>query len=159
MNLYLIRHSIAENISIDKKDFDRELTAEGKIIISKTSRAWKGYIGQVDMVLTSPLIRAIQTAEILSSNLQATPNIIKDNNLGTGSRTADLIDLLNSLDCKNVAVVGHQPDLSHHINNFCGTGSFNLAFPPASLAKIEFENSVKYGKGKLIYFIPPTIHI
>lgn len=159
MKLYLIRHSIAENISIDKKDFDRELTEEGKFIIKKTSEAWKNYIGYIDVVLTSPLKRAIQTAEILSSNVQATPNIIKDNNLGTGSRTADLIDLLNSFDYKNVAVVGHQPDLSHHLNNFCGTGSFNFAFPPASLAKIEFENTIKYGKGKLIYFIPPIIHI
>ena len=37
MNLYLIRHSIAENISIDKKDFERELTQEGKQVIAQTS--------------------------------------------------------------------------------------------------------------------------
>ena len=159
MNLYLIRHSIAENITIDKKDFDRELTDEGKFVIKKTSEAWKNYIGNVDVVLTSPLKRAIQTAEIISASLQEKQNLIKDNNLGTGSRTADLIDLLNSLEYKNVVVVGHQPDLSQHINNFCGTGSFNLAFPPASLAKIEFDNSIKYGRGRLIYFIPPIIHI
>lgn len=159
MNLYLIRHSIAENITIEKKDFDRELTEEGKYVIKKTSEAWKNYIGNVDVVLTSPLKRAIQTAEIISANLQDKQNLIKDNNLGTGSRTADLIDILNSLEYKNVVVVGHQPDLSQHINNFCGTGSFNLAFPPASLAKIEFENSIKYGRGRLIYFIPPIIHI
>ena len=159
MNLYLIRHSIAENITMDKKDFDRELTEEGKFVIKKTSEAWKNYIGNVDVVLTSPLKRAMQTAEIISTNLQDKQNLIKDNNLGTGSRTADLIDILNSLDYKNVVVVGHQPDLSQHINNFCGTGSFNLAFPPASLAKIEFDNSIKYGRGRLIYFIPPIIHI
>jgi phosphohistidine phosphatase len=159
MNLFLIRHSIAENISIDKKDFDRELTEEGKFVIKKTSEAWKNYIGNIDVVLTSPLRRAIQTAEIISTNLQEKQNLIKDNNLGTGSRTADLIDILNSLEYQNIVVVGHQPDLSQHINNFCGTGSFNLAFPPASLAKIEFDNSIKYGRGRLIYFIPPIIHI
>ena len=159
MNLYLIRHSIAENISIDKKDFDRELTEEGKLVIKNSSEAWKNYVGNVDVILTSPLIRAIQTAEIISSTLQETPNLIKDNNLGTGSRTADLLDLLNSLKYKNVAVVGHQPDLSQHINNFCGTGSFNLAIPPASLAKIEFENNIKYGRGRLIYFVPPIVHV
>lgn len=159
MNLYLIRHSIAENISIDKKDFDRELTSEGKSVIAKTSQAWKNYIDQLDIVLSSPLTRAVQTAEIISSNLQANQNLIKDNNLGTGSRTSDLIELLNSLEYENVAVVGHQPDLSIHVNNFCGTGIFNLVFPPAALAKIEFDNSIKYGRGKLVYFIPPIIHI
>lgn len=159
MNLYLIRHSIAENISIDKKDFDRELTSEGKSVIAKTSQAWKNYINQLDIVLSSPLTRAVQTAEIISSNLQTNQNLIKDNNLGTGSRTSDLIELLNSLEYENVAVVGHQPDLSIHVNNFCGTGSFNLVFPPAALAKIEFDNSIKYGRGKLVYFIPPIIHI
>ena len=159
MNLYLIRHSIAENISFDKKDFDRELTEEGKFVIKKSSEAWKNYFGNVEVILTSPLIRAIQTAEIISSTLQKIPNLIKDNNLGTGSRTADLIDILNSLEYKNVVVVGHQPDLSQHLNNFCGTGSFNLAFPPASLAKIEFDNSIKYGRGRLIYFIPPIVFI
>ena len=159
MNLYLIRHSIAENISIDKKDFDRELTSEGKSVIAKTSQAWKNYINQLDIVLSSPLTRAVQTAEIISSNLQTNQNLIKDNNLGTGSRTSDLIELLNSLEYENVAVVGHQPDLSIHVNNFCGTGSFNLVFPPAALAKIEFDNSIKYGRGKLVYFIPPIIHL
>ena len=159
MNLYLIRHSIAENISFDKKDFDRELTEEGKFVIKKSAEAWKNYVGNVEVILTSPLIRAIQTAEIISSTLQEIPNLIKDNNLGTGSRTADLIDILNSLEYKNVVVVGHQPDLSQHLNNFCGTGSFNLAFPPASLAKIEFDNSIKYGRGRLIYFVPPIVHI
>lgn len=159
MNLFLIRHSIAENISFDKKDFDRELTEEGKKIITKLSASWKSYIEHLDVILTSPLVRAVQTAEIISSNIQNNKNIIKDNNLGTGSHTADLIELLNTLESNNVAVVGHQPDLSNHINNFCGTGSFNLVFPPASLAKIEFDNSIKYGKGKLIYFIPPSVHL
>lgn len=159
MNLYLIRHSIAENIFINKKDFERELTEEGLFVIKKTSAAWKSYLKNVDAVLTSPFIRAIQTAEIISENLQKSPNIIKDNLLGTGCRTADLIDILKTLEYKNVVVVGHQPDLSIHLNNFCGTGSFNFVFPPASLAKIEFENSIKYGKGRLIFFIPPSIHI
>lgn len=159
MNLYLIRHSIAENISIEKKDFDRELTLEGKEVIIKTSKAWKNYIEQFDIVLSSPLTRAVQTAEIISSQLQSNQNIIRDNNLGTGSRTPDLIELLNSFNYENVAIVGHQPDLSIHINNFCGTGSFNLVFPPAALAKIEFENSIKYGKGRLVYFIPPMVHL
>ena len=157
MNLYLIRHSVAENISFDKKDFDRELTESGKSIISVFSKMWINFIDQIDVILTSPLTRAVQTSEIIKSNLRNIPNVIKDNAIGSGSRTADLIDLVNSIEYENVAVVGHQPDLSNHINNFCGNGNINFVFPPASIAKIEFGNVIKYGSGRLIFFIPPIL--
>src|SRR5574338_1558492 len=159
MNLYLIRHSVAENISINKKDFDRELTEDGKQIINKASRTWKTFIHNFDLILSSPLTRAVQTAEIISKNIQSVPEVIKENNLGIGCRTSDLIDIFNEMDFKNIAVVGHQPDLSHHIINFCGTGNFNLVFPPAALAKIEFENSIKSAKGKWVYLIPPLFNL
>ena len=159
MNLYLVRHSIAESFSVDVKDFDRNLTEEGKAVINKVSTAWKNYIKDLDVILTSPLVRAVQTAEMISKNLQANPNIIKDNNLGTGSRTADLIDLINSLDYKNVMVVGHQPDLSIHLKNLCSNGSLNVDFQPATLAQIEFGNSIKFGKGILNYLVPPIVHL
>ncbi|MDT3696481.1 MAG: histidine phosphatase family protein [Ignavibacterium sp.] len=155
MNLYLIRHSIAENISIDKKDFDRELTSEGKTVILNSVKIWKNYIKNIDVILTSPLIRAVQTSEIILSEFNPAQGLIKDNNLGTGSRSSDLIELLNALEYKNIAVIGHQPDLSIHINNFCNSGSLNIFFPPAALAGIEFNGQIKYNSGKLLFFIPP----
>lgn len=158
MNLYLIRHSISENISTNKKDFDRELTEEGKVVIKNSADAWKKYIDEFDVILTSPLKRAVQTAEITSKIMQPFPNIILENNLGSGSRTSDLIEILNSTDKKNVAIIGHQPDLSIHIYNLCGSGNFNFSFPPATIAKIKFENKIRYGSGKLEFFIPPIVH-
>ncbi|GIK21196.1 MAG: hypothetical protein HND40_08065 [Ignavibacteriota bacterium] len=155
MNLYLIRHSIAENIAMDKKDFDRELTTEGKTVILNSVKNWKNFIKKIDVILTSPLIRAVQTSEIILSEFKPAPVIIKDNNLGTGSRSSDLIELLNTLEYENVAVVGHQPDLSIHINNFCNSGSLSIAFPPAALAGIEFDNAIKYNRGRLLFLIPP----
>ena len=159
MNLYLIRHSISENASLNKKDFERELTEEGKFVIKNTAEAWKKYIDKFDIILTSPLKRAVQTSEIVSSIMQINPNIIIENNLGTGSRTSDLIEILNLTEAGDIAVIGHQPDLSIHIINLCGKGNFNLVFPPATIAKIEFENSIKYGRGKLIFIVPPIVHI
>jgi phosphohistidine phosphatase len=157
MNLYLIRHSISENISFNKKDFERELTEEGILVIKNSINDWKKFIGKFDVILTSPLVRAVQTAEIISSVMQTEPNIIKENNLGTGSRTSDLIELLANIEYEDVAVVGHQPDLSIHIYNLCGNGVFNLSFPPACIAKIEFENRIRYGAGKLIFLLPPFL--
>jgi phosphohistidine phosphatase len=157
MNLYLIRHSISENASLNKKDFERELTEEGKLVIKNAAEAWRKYISKFDVVFTSPLKRAVQTSEIVSSVMQINPNIIIENNLGTGSRTSDLIEILNSTEANDIAVIGHQPDLSIHIINLCGKGNFNLVFPPATIAKIEFENSIKYGRGRLIFLIPAIV--
>ena len=87
--------------------------------------------------------------------MQQNKNVIIENNLGTGSRNSDLIEILNSIDKENIAVVGHQPDLSIHIYNLCGSGSFNINFPPATIAKIEFPKNIRYGSGTLSFFIPP----
>ncbi len=157
MNLYLIRHSTAEKISLDKKDFDRELSEQGRSVLTNSIQSWKYYFEHIDIIYSSPLIRALQTAEIISSNFQNNPKIIKDNVLGSGGRTADLIDLLNTIEFENIAIVGHQPDLSYHVNNFCGNGTFNLSFSPATIAKIEFDNVIKYGKGRLAFLIPSIL--
>jgi phosphohistidine phosphatase len=159
MNLYLIRHSLSEKSSFDKRDFERELTEEGKFLIKNSASAWKKYIGEFNIILTSPLKRAVQTSEIISSIMRPNQNLVVENNLGIGSKTSDLIEILSSIDKNDVAVVGHQPDLSIHINHLCGNGSFNLSFPPATIVKIEFSNRIRYGSGKLIFFVPPSIHI
>lgn len=156
MNLFLIRHSIAERASFNKKDFERELTQEGKTLLEKSVMFWKYYIEEFDIILSSPLKRAIQTSDIISKYFQNTKNVIIENNLGTGSKTSDLIDMLSSNEKENVAIVGHQPDLSIHIFNLCGNGQLNLSFPPATIAKIEFESRIRYGSGSLEFFLPPV---
>lgn len=158
MNLYLIRHSIAEAMSHNKKDFDRELTEEGKIVIEKAARGWKNFIDKFDLIITSPLIRSVQTSEIISASMKSAPKIIIDNNLTSGSNTADLMEITNSFEEIDIACVGHQPDLSYHIINLCGDRAFKLLFPPAAIAKIEFNNKIKYGSGRLSFLIPPEVY-
>lgn len=157
MNLYLIRHSISENSSSTKKDFERELTEEGKEIIRRSSESWKVFIPKFDVILTSPLKRAVQTAEIISTVFKPENGVSVESNLTSGSKTIDLIEILTTTGLDEVAVVGHQPDLSIHIFNLCGKGSINLLYPPATIAKVEFENRIRYSTGKLTFFIPPIL--
>jgi len=155
MNLYLIRHSIAEKSSLNKKDIERELTEEGRALIRIFAQSWKNFVDSFDIIFSSPLKRTVQTSEIISSIMQTSANILLENNLAPGSRTSDLIDLLALTDKNNIAVVGHQPDLSIHISNFCGRNGFSLVFPAGAIAKIEFDRKVRYNSGKLIFLIPP----
>jgi phosphohistidine phosphatase len=159
MNLYLIRHSISERNSFNKKDVDRELTKEGELLINNSANTWKNFIDNFDIILTSPLKRARQTSELISSVMQTTKNILVENNLAPGSRTSDLIDILKEMDLNHIAVVGHQPDISIHISNLCGKEGFNLVFSESTIAKIEFAKQIRYNSGKLIFLIPPTIKL
>lgn len=157
MNLYLIRHSISENSSAVKKDFERELTEEGKYLIKRSAKIWQSFIPKFDIILTSPLIRAIQTSEIINSVFKTAKGISVENHLAAGCRTTDLIEILTTSGLDDIAVVGHQPDLSIHILNLCGKGNLHIILPPATIAKIEFENRVRYSTGQLSFLIPPIL--
>lgn len=155
MNLYLIRHSISEKLSPPKRDYERELTSEGIALISKASAGWLKIISGFDLILFSPLVRAEQTARIIAENFGIPDKLIKENNLAAGCSTGTLIDTLLVFEEKeNIAIVGHQPDLSYHIVNFCGSGNFKVSFPPAMIAKINFEGKIKFGNGRLEFLIP-----
>lgn len=154
MNLYLVRHSISEKIIPPKKDFERELTTEGINIIQKASEGWKKIIPSLDLILTSPYSRAEQTAKIIAKVYGISDKLIIENNLAAGCSTGNLIDTLSNYEQQNITIVGHQPDLSHHISNLCSNNHLNISFPPAAIAKISFDGLLRFGNGKLEFLIP-----
>jgi phosphohistidine phosphatase len=157
MNLYLIRHSEAERISPLKKDFDRELTPEGIKLLRKAVEYWQKIINGFDLIVTSPLVRAVQTSDIIAEGFNYSNEVIKDNNLAAGAVTGDLIELINTFNVENIACIGHQPDLSNHVSNTISTNGCTLHFPLAAICKIRFNGQAKFSKGELIYLIPPEI--
>ncbi|HSL89620.1 MAG TPA: phosphohistidine phosphatase SixA [Ignavibacteriaceae bacterium] len=157
MNLYLIRHSIAEKISPVKNDFNREITQEGKDLLKDAASYWKKIIQGFDLIIVSPLTRAVQTSDIIADSFGYNREVIKDNNLATGAKTSALIEILNTYGLENIACIGHQPDLSFHVSNLISNNGCVLHFPPAAICKIRFTGSAKFSKGELIYLIPPEI--
>ena len=159
MNLFLIRHSIAERPSPSKSDLNRELTTEGINLILKSSKFLKMFVPDLELILSSPYIRAFQTAEIISNSFDNKVKLIKENNLAAGCSTSSLIEVISSYDEQNIAVVGHQPDISNHISNLTSNGNVNLVFKPATIAKIIFESKIGYGRGILEMLIPSEVII
>jgi len=157
MNFYLIRHGKAEPASPLKKDIDRELTSEGAKILKASVESWKNVIKGFDFILTSPLLRAVQTTEIISKVTGFNKDIIKENLLLPGSNTNSLIELANSLEGENIAFIGHQPDLSFHTSRLISSKEVNLKFSPGAIAKISFEGKPKLGKGELVFLLPQII--
>ena len=157
MNLYLIRHGDAEKSSISKTDFDRELTPKGRELTKKSFEALKKIIKHFDVIASSPLIRAVQTAEIVANIFDHSKKVIIDKRITAGSSSEDLIDFIRSINVENIAVVGHEPDMSNYVSALTSSSGMFLEFKKGAIAKINFEGKIRQGNGTLEFLIPPKV--
>jgi phosphohistidine phosphatase len=159
MNIYLIRHSDSEGISKGLKDSERKLTPDGEIKIRNASLFWKNIIPEFDYIISSPYLRALQTAKIIASVYNHKKEILVDKRLGCGSETDSLIEILNSFQSGEIAIVGHQPDLSNHLSRLISSAGASAEFKKCAIAKISFSNKVREGRGALEFLVPPGFFI
>ncbi len=155
MTIYLVRHGPAEERGGPGPDAERALTRPGK---SKTKKAMKGFVrlgARPDLVLSSPLVRAWETAEILAAALgrvgssAGRPRVEED--LAPGG---DALALLHRLEAgpDAVALVGHEPDLSR-LGALLAGGVFELK--KAGAARIDGAPSP--GGGRLVWLATPLL--
>lgn len=157
MNIYLIRHGIPENVSLTKNDADRKLTEKGIAQMIASAKDWKIFQNKFDWIVTSPLIRAVQTAEIIAKEFEIIDKMIVDNRLALNSKTEHLIDLVDELDGDDIALVAHEPDLSSHLSNLVSSSGANFTFQRGMMAKISFNGKMRLGKGVLEFMIPAIL--
>jgi phosphohistidine phosphatase len=159
MNIYLIRHGDSEGISKGLKDSERKLTPDGELKIRNAALFWKNIIPEFDYIISSPYMRALQTAKIIASVFNHKKEILIDKRLGSGSETDSLIEILNSFQSGDIAIVGHQPDLSNHLSRLISGSGITAEFKKGTIAKIFFNNKVRDGKGALEFLVPPGFFI
>ncbi|MTJ07404.1 MULTISPECIES: phosphohistidine phosphatase SixA [unclassified Anabaena] len=116
MDLYLIRHGIAEEHQPDIKDEERQLTAEGRQKTEKVAQKLIKLGFHFDLILTSPLVRAYQTAEILiatglSSQLEVSEHLSPEGDIQRWLQ--EWLEPRNYPHQTQLALVGHEPNLSH----------------------------------------------
>ena len=155
MNIYLIRHGEAEQTSENKTHEERALTAEGIEIVKNSIEVWKNFIDNFDIVLSSPLKRAKQTALIINNAFKTQFEVAEEICLLNGGLTEDLLSIARSLGLNDIAMVGHQPDLGNHVTSMTGLNEANFQLPPGVLVKIYFKEKPLIGKGVLELLLPP----
>ncbi len=161
MNLetvYIVRHGIADAYAASGSDYDRRLTEVG---IDKTRRAARGMaaIGvSPDLILTSPLLRAAETAEIVAAAV-GRPQLRESEALAPGGSFEALVrDFLRPPKPARVLVVGHQPGLGTLASTLL-TGQREAAFLPfrkASAACIAVSGAPETLRGTLQWFLAPA---
>jgi phosphohistidine phosphatase len=111
LDLYLIRHGLAAERGTFAEDGDRPLTEAGQQKTQQVAKHLRALDLKFNFLLTSPLVRAHQTAAILVAAGLA-PQLSIVDYLAPGGNLSDWLTWLRTVDVSCVALVGHEPDLS-----------------------------------------------
>ena len=148
MKLYLLRHASAADVA--PSDTERELTRGGQEEAQIAGAALAELGVRLSHILSSPLLRARQTAEITATALKFSGDVEFLEELANNTTTSALLKALKPLaSAGEIMLVGHMPALSEHLAALTGAETAQ-AFPlgKASVACIEMEQ-LRAGTGQL----------
>jgi len=151
--LYLVRHADAESKKPGMSDFERELTELGRETTEKMATALKRMGLTIDIVVSSPLVRAVQTAGIFRKVMGVQSDVVKLSELIPGSDFEELIEIIFSLKAENVLAVGHEPHIGEFLGWLIGLKK-PIEFKKNTVACVEFS-SLSISGGSLKWLIHP----
>lgn len=158
MLLYIVRHGIAVDKTDPKAppDPERPLTAKG---VQKTRAAALGLkeLGvKPDFLITSPYVRAAQTAEIFAEALGfPTAKVRVTDALKPPANPADFIKELSHLKAKEVMCFGHAPHLDQLIAQMVGARGVFTELKKAGIASLEHTGT--HGAWRLVSILTPKV--
>ena len=148
MELYFLRHGEADWPDWKKSDDERPLTKRGKKQMRDVAKFLDRLKVRPDLIVTSPLPRAAQTAEIAADYLKA--KLRKDELLAPGFGPSKLRTVLKRHRAKVLMLVGHEPDFTQVISELTGA-SLKLSKGGVALLDVDPESE----EGKLLWLFPP----
>lgn len=157
--LYLIRHGVAEaRGEAWPDDAKRPLTGEGMTKLRKAIRGLAQIGVAFDVILTSPLLRARQTADIVASAFDPRPPgvVVTEALLPGATYQALLAELEKHARRKRIALVGHEPGLGELAARLTGSRQ-PFAFKKGGVCRIDVERVQSSGTGALRWFLTPRI--
>ena len=159
MDCLLLRHGIAvERDEWEGPDTDRPLTERGAKRVAQVAAGLNWLDVQPAHVLSSPLIRAIETAKMVHSSLRVRAAVCIVDELLPGAPPARLLSILRDLPPAScVLCVGHEPQLGMAASvMLTGKPSMACPFKKAGACLIELSIPAKPGRGVLRWWLPPA---
>jgi len=159
--LYIMRHGIAAERSTTtvSDDTKRPLTPEGKEKMGEIAAGLVRAGMELDWIVSSPLVRAAETAEIVSEALSPKPPLDACDALRPGAEPEALVAYLAKRpNRRRVLVVGHEPDLSELAARLIGAGrNANMPFKKGGCCLIAFTAFPPKAPGRLVWWLTPRI--
>jgi phosphohistidine phosphatase len=156
--VFLIRHGLAEERGDAwPDDAKRPLTDDGMSRMRKSVRGLSRLGVSFDLVLTSPLVRAKQTAEIAAAGVSPRPSIVTTDALSPdGSFAAVIADLEKHARKMRIALVGHEPGIGELAARLIGS-RHAIEFKKGAVCRIDLETLPPSGPGDLRWLLTPRI--
>lgn len=159
MQIYLIRHG--EAVALGERgiieDAERPLTEFGQVQIGRLAHAFitKGH--RVNRLLTSPLVRAKETADLLAPvwNLPA-EDLVTTEALSPGRSCKKLARAIRKFSADSIGLVGHEPDLSEFAAWLIGSKKAKITLEKGGVARIVVKgHEIEKGCGVLAWLLSP----
>lgn len=161
MKLIFVRHGLAGDkakyVLSGKPDPGRPLTAKGVRKMKKAAAGLKKITGGADAVVSSPYLRAVQTAEILARKL-GVKKPGKTVSLAPVGRLTDLLTYLRRYPAgAAIVLAGHEPHLGNIISQFLrGAGEAFVSLGKGGACMLEFKDKPAPGKAALVWLLQPA---
>ncbi len=156
MRIYLVRHGDADaEVPEGLGDEARALTAKSRQAMVAHFASLAERMAGVDLVLTSPLVRAVQTAQILSliqkhdGLLHAHRSLVPEMPVGA------LNSVVREHSGRNLVLVGHQPSMGAMAAHLLGIPTFPKSVPPGTVIAIEMLTEGAVPPAKLLFHATP----
>ncbi len=157
MRLYIVRHADAEDTSIlHPQDFERPLTERSRIALEHAAYRMPDVLGPLDRIISSPIHRARQTAEIIADGYDHDPMVeIRDELSGEASAAALTNMIVNGMGHPQILMVGHKPNVDELLAYLVAPDEFRIItnMDPGCIAGVDVNTPFER-KGSLVCLIP-----
>lgn len=158
MILYFLRHGDAGPYTGGANDEDRQLTADGIASLTAAAGLWRNLNLRPEIVVTSPLPRARDTAALLVAGVDLRRAPVEDQRLRPGAEWGDLARAMAAHpEARRVMFVGHEPDLSRSVCLLTGAAAVRLR--AGGIACVEFPGVPEPGSGELAWLLDPDLYL
>jgi phosphohistidine phosphatase SixA len=154
VRIHLLRHADAGDPEAWKgPDAERPLTAKGRSQADRLGTFLASVSFKPDMIVSSPRVRAAQTAEGVAGHLGLKVRV--DDRLGEQLGIGELEALIADLGAARPLLVGHDPDLTMLIESLCDASGVEMK--KGALARIDAPRPLAAGAGLLRWLVPPDL--
>jgi phosphohistidine phosphatase len=158
MEIYLLRHGIAEDAGPGRSDADRALTSEGKEKLRRVLKRAKSAEVSPSLILSSPFKRAVETAEVAADVLDHKGKIVETRALVPEASPHDAWEEIRARQGEHaVLLASHEPLMSSLVAFLLGTPALQVDMKKAALVRIDCDRMGREPRGVLKWMITPQV--